>query len=193
LADDYVKRGELFVPTSMIDGVQDDEKVLEMPVIPETFLEDLKSWSLSETGRPDQFRVGWEPKNGNYLIEMSNGDGTWAIILHVHDVDKATRQQLRPFRPLDNRVFEDLMTTSLVRRFGTGRGKQDWELHNKEMEAARNAAKAGRSAKLSERLNTIADNAAPLFARIRKEHEYGHSHGARMVFSAWGKAGAAEA
>ena len=153
----------------------------EAPKPSETFLADLRRWSLLETGSEDGLRASWSPKLGLHTIERRLAGDVWNPILLVVDYENATQENLRPYRILDRRVFEDLVEASLARKFNTGNPGKDFQLYRKYKSEIRELAQTARRKNTMDEIWGINEESKPLFHRIAAEMEQGHSHGTKMV------------
>ena len=155
---------------------------MSAPHVPESFRRDLDAWSVAETGRPGNFRPYWLAEDEIWCIQMASAGGRWTTVYLVQDAEAATEDNLRVFRPLDRRVFEDTALDSLMRVFNTGSVKGDQEAYRKWKKEARQLVKdKARLSGLND-LHALTLDAKPYFSRIQSEMDYGHSHGVRSVY-----------
>lgn len=152
-------------------------------------MRDLERWSEFETGLKNMLRPWWDEERRIWHIQRNFG-GRWISIVAVFDVDpNATSIHDRRwvFRPLDNRTIVDLAAASLQQRFGTGDPEEDYELYKIEKEVAKEVAKELEFQGGIDKLIGIGEEAGPLWARAFAERDYGHGHGARMVYAVSGR------
>lgn len=152
------------------------------PAIDSWFLKELDNFSASETGRTGQFRPRWLKERGLWQIQIRLANGDWSPVLIVQDHEKATKDNPRPFRPLDRRVFDDLAEASLQRRWSTGDPEKDMALYRSSKIAARAARKEEKRKEAVETILSIAKDNAGAFARVQADYEQGHHHGTRKFF-----------
>lgn len=167
-------------PTATVGGgsrALQDNKRYERPSIPPGFQRKLESYSEKLTGLRDQLRARWCDVSGVWHIDMIGRDGEWWVIHLVQDATKATKDNLRPFRPLDDRVFAELDEGNLTAKYDRCDKRKNLAAEGEANRRAEiDAARAARQHRKNLGAAFLLDN-KKLVRERRSIADRGHHHG----------------
>lgn len=153
------------------------------PPIPPSFLDELDAYSEAVTGMRGQYRPIFDDDRGVWTIQKRvSSDGRWQGIVVVKDDERqiAERTVAWFYRPLDHRVFADLMDADLHREFGSGDENRDYAMRTARIDRDKFAEKLRWRGNTIETFRSINREERGLLYRAKAERQFGHSHGTRM-------------